>query len=180
MQEMSAHGKHPVPHTPPTDRDQLRMELQQVNQQISQQNQLRGIEAASSPVLGQREVAGLGPQQHSSWPSRMSSEQLSMELHQVEREIGKRKHELETESRPSLEMQYKLASSHQAENGQPEQQHKPPEDLQPSLSEGCKIGASGFTTDSAVSTLTSKAAALTLALDAEGAGDHCDSQQNGL
>uniref|UniRef100_UPI00398E693C roquin-1-like isoform X4 n=1 Tax=Pristiophorus japonicus TaxID=55135 RepID=UPI00398E693C len=180
MQEMAAHGKHPVHQMPPTDREQLRLELQQVNQQISQQNQLRGIEAANNPVLLQREVANLGPQQHTSWPSLMSSEQLSLELHQVEREIGKRKHELETEGRPSSDMQYKLASNNQAENGQPEQQHKAPEDLQPSLSEGSKVGASGFITDSSVSTLTSKTASLNLAPDSEGAGERCDSQQNGL
>ncbi|XP_078417602.1 roquin-1-like isoform X3 [Cetorhinus maximus] len=180
MQEIAAPGKHPVPQMPPTDREQLRLELQQVNQQISQQNQLRGIEPANSPVLLQREVANQAPQQHTSWPSLMSSEQLSLELHQVEREIGKRKYELETESRPSLDIQYKLASNNQTENGQSEQQHKAPEDLQPSLSEGSKVGASSFITESSISALTNKAASLNLAPDTEGAGDRCDSQQNGL
>ncbi|XP_067845725.1 roquin-1-like [Heptranchias perlo] len=137
-------------------------------------------QAANSPVLLQREVVALGPQQHTTWPSLMSSEQLSLELHQVEREIGKRKHELESESRPSLDMQYKLASNNQGENGQPEQQHKAPEDLQPSLSEGSKVGASGFVTDGSVSALTSKTASLKPAPDTEGAADRCDSQQNGL
>eukprot|EP00061_Rhincodon_typus_P005031 g24008.t1 len=92
MQEVAASGKHTVAQLPPTDREQLRLELQQVNQQISQQNQLRGMEA----MLLQREVSSQAPPQHTSWPSLMSSEQLSLELHQVEREIGKRKHELET------------------------------------------------------------------------------------
>ncbi|XP_078074068.1 roquin-1-like isoform X6 [Mustelus asterias] len=195
MQEITASGKHPVPQMPPTDREQLRLELQQVNQQISQQNQLRGIEPANSPVLLQREVTSQAQQQHTSWPSLVSSEQLSLELHQVEREIGKRKYELETESRPSLEMQYKLASNNQTENGQSEQQHKAPEDLQPSLRlspqiyeenrasacrQGSKVGASSFITESSIGALTNKAASLNLAPDAEGAGDRCDSQQNGL
>ncbi|XP_072367890.1 roquin-1-like isoform X4 [Scyliorhinus torazame] len=180
MQEIAASGKHPPPQMPPTDREQLRMELQQVNQQINQQNQLRGIEPAHSPVLLQREVTSQAPQQHTSWPSLMSSEQLSLELHQVEREIGKRKYELEAESRPPLDMQYKLASNNQTENGQSEQQHKAPEDLQPSLSEGSKVGASSFITESSISALTNKAASLNLTPDTEGAGDRCDSQQNGL
>ncbi|XP_059499847.1 roquin-1-like [Stegostoma tigrinum] len=176
MQEVAASGKHTVAQLPPTDREQLRLELQQVNQQISQQNQLRGMEPANSPVLLQREVSSQAPPQHTSWPSLMSSEQLSLELHQVEREIGKRKHELETESRPSLDIQYKLTSNNQTENGQSEQQHKAPEDLQPSLSEGSKVGASSFITESAINTLTSKCNSLNLASDTEGA----DSQQNGI
>ncbi|XP_048457769.1 roquin-1-like isoform X2 [Rhincodon typus] len=180
MQEVAASGKHTVAQLPPTDREQLRLELQQVNQQISQQNQLRGMEPANSPVLLQREVSSQAPPQHTSWPSLMSSEQLSLELHQVEREIGKRKHELETESRPSLDIQYKLASNNQTENGQSEQQHKAPEDLQPSLSEGSKVGASSFMTESAINTLTSKCNSLNLASDTKGAGDRCDSQQNGI
>ncbi|XP_038649453.1 roquin-1-like [Scyliorhinus canicula] len=138
------------------------------------------LQPAHSPVLLQREVTSQVPQQHTSWPSLMSSEQLSLELHQVEREIGKRKYELEAESRPSLDMQYKLASNSQTENGQSEQQHKAPEDLQPSLSEGSKVGASSFITESSISALTNKAASLNLAPDTEGAGDRCDSQQNGL
>ncbi|XP_072429463.1 roquin-1-like isoform X1 [Chiloscyllium punctatum] len=180
IQEVAASGKHTVAQMPPTDREQLRLELQQVNQQISQQNQLRGMEPANSPVLLPREVSSQPPPQHTSWPSLMSSEQLSLELHQVEREIGKRKHELETESRPSLDIQYKLASNNQTENGQSEQQHKAPEDLQPSLSEGSKVGASSFMTESSINTLTSKSNSLNLPPDTEGAGDRCDNKQNGI
>ncbi|XP_043555974.1 roquin-1-like isoform X3 [Chiloscyllium plagiosum] len=180
IQEVAASGKHTVAQMPPTDREQLRLELQQVNQQISQQNQLRGMEPANSPVLLQREVSSQPPPQHTSWPSLMSSEQLSLELHQVEREIGKRKHELETESRPSLDIQYQLAPNNQTENGQSEQQHKAPEDLQPSLSEGSKVGASSFMTESSINTLTSKSNSLNLPPDTEGAGDRCDNKQNGI
>uniref|UniRef100_A0A3Q3GCF0 RING-type E3 ubiquitin transferase n=1 Tax=Labrus bergylta TaxID=56723 RepID=A0A3Q3GCF0_9LABR len=73
-----------------TDREQLKIELQQVNQQINQQTQMRSIEVTGGASS-----------------TSVSSEQLSMELHQVEREIGKR----------TREMQYKMKP---AENGQPE------------------------------------------------------------
>uniref|UniRef100_A0A671XN78 RING-type E3 ubiquitin transferase n=1 Tax=Sparus aurata TaxID=8175 RepID=A0A671XN78_SPAAU len=59
------------------DREQLKIELQQVNQQINQQTQMRSIEVSG----GANTVA-------------VSSEQLSLELHQVEREIGKRTREM--------------------------------------------------------------------------------------
>ncbi|GCC36809.1 hypothetical protein chiPu_0015309 [Chiloscyllium punctatum] len=87
---------------------------------------------------------------------------------------------LHVESRPSLDIQYKLASNNQTENGQSEQQHKAPEDLQPSLSEGSKVGASSFMTESSINTLTSKSNSLNLPPDTEGAGDRCDNKQNGI
>uniref|UniRef100_A0A3Q3G6X5 RING-type E3 ubiquitin transferase n=1 Tax=Labrus bergylta TaxID=56723 RepID=A0A3Q3G6X5_9LABR len=63
-----------------TDREQLKIELQQVNQQINQQTQMRSIEP-KWPAGGASSTS-------------VSSEQLSMELHQVEREIGKRTREM--------------------------------------------------------------------------------------
>ncbi|MBZ3872293.1 Roquin-1 [Sciurus carolinensis] len=60
------------------------------------------------------------------WPGMISSEQLSLELHQVEREIGKRTRELSMENQCSLDMKSKLNTSKQAENGQPEPQNKVP------------------------------------------------------
>uniref|UniRef100_A0A7N6B7V4 RING-type E3 ubiquitin transferase n=1 Tax=Anabas testudineus TaxID=64144 RepID=A0A7N6B7V4_ANATE len=59
-----------------TDREQLKIELQQVNQQITQQTQMHSMEP-KWPAGGASATA-------------VSSEQLSLELHQVEREIGKR------------------------------------------------------------------------------------------
>ncbi|KAG2464141.1 RC3H1 protein, partial [Polypterus senegalus] len=81
---------------PPPDREQLKMELQQVNQQINQQTQIRGLEAANNALLLQREASALATQPHpAKWaPGPLSSEQLSLELHQVEREIGKRTREI--------------------------------------------------------------------------------------
>uniref|UniRef100_A0A4W6E0P5 RING-type E3 ubiquitin transferase n=1 Tax=Lates calcarifer TaxID=8187 RepID=A0A4W6E0P5_LATCA len=88
------------------DREQLKIELQQVNQQINQQTQMHGMEAASNSLLLQREASALAgqPVQPSQgqpkWPAggasatAVSSEQLSLELHQVEREIGKRTREM--------------------------------------------------------------------------------------
>uniref|UniRef100_A0A671XMU9 RING-type E3 ubiquitin transferase n=1 Tax=Sparus aurata TaxID=8175 RepID=A0A671XMU9_SPAAU len=98
------------------DREQLKIELQQVNQQINQQTQMRSIEAASNSLLLQREASSLAgqpvqssqsqaaavaqQQQQAKWPAggantvAVSSEQLSLELHQVEREIGKRTREM--------------------------------------------------------------------------------------
>uniref|UniRef100_A0A673NLG2 RING-type E3 ubiquitin transferase n=1 Tax=Sinocyclocheilus rhinocerous TaxID=307959 RepID=A0A673NLG2_9TELE len=71
-------------------REQLRMELQQVNLQISQQTQSRGLEVRLS-----------NPSSVMSQPSRvdwssgnLSSEQLSLELHKVERDIIMRTHEM--------------------------------------------------------------------------------------
>uniref|UniRef100_A0A8C2ZYJ4 RING-type E3 ubiquitin transferase n=1 Tax=Cyclopterus lumpus TaxID=8103 RepID=A0A8C2ZYJ4_CYCLU len=95
------------------DREQLKIELQQVNQQINQQTQMRSMEAANNSLLLQREANALAgqpvqpgqgqataAQQQPKWPAvgasttAVSSEQLSLELHQVEREIGKRTREM--------------------------------------------------------------------------------------
>uniref|UniRef100_A0A3Q3X292 RING-type E3 ubiquitin transferase n=1 Tax=Mola mola TaxID=94237 RepID=A0A3Q3X292_MOLML len=119
------------------DREQLKIELQQVNQQINQQTQMRSMEAASNSLMLQREASGLAgqpvqpgqgaaaaaqQQQQPKWPaggastSVVSSEQLSLELHQVEREIGKRTREMENQVAHDVQ-QYKMKP---AENGQPE------------------------------------------------------------
>uniref|UniRef100_A0AAQ5XJG6 RING-type E3 ubiquitin transferase n=1 Tax=Amphiprion ocellaris TaxID=80972 RepID=A0AAQ5XJG6_AMPOC len=100
---------------PSSDREQLKIELQQVNQQITQQTQMHSMEAASNSLLLQREASALAgqpvqssqvqaavapQQQQPKWPAggasatAVSSEQLSLELHQVEREIGKRTREM--------------------------------------------------------------------------------------
>uniref|UniRef100_A0A672M399 RING-type E3 ubiquitin transferase n=1 Tax=Sinocyclocheilus grahami TaxID=75366 RepID=A0A672M399_SINGR len=68
-----------------SDREQLKIELQQVNQQISQQT--RGMEAcalASQPAAGVKWSSG----------GTVSSEQLSLELDHVELEIKKRTREI--------------------------------------------------------------------------------------
>uniref|UniRef100_A0A8D1CUG2 RING-type E3 ubiquitin transferase n=1 Tax=Sus scrofa TaxID=9823 RepID=A0A8D1CUG2_PIG len=95
MSEVASRGK-PLPSA---EREQLRLELQQLNHQISQQTQLRGLEAVSNRLVLQREVNTLASQSQPpppppKWPGMISSEQLSLELHQVEREIGKRTREL--------------------------------------------------------------------------------------
>ncbi|CAB1325961.1 unnamed protein product, partial [Coregonus sp. 'balchen'] len=92
---------------PTQDREQLKTELQQVNQQINQQSQIHGMEL-SQPGQNQGQQGGKWP--GSSSAASVSSEQLSMELHQVEREIGKRTREI---------AMYKKKT---AENGQ--QDHK--------------------------------------------------------
>uniref|UniRef100_A0A8C2ZVJ7 RING-type E3 ubiquitin transferase n=1 Tax=Cyclopterus lumpus TaxID=8103 RepID=A0A8C2ZVJ7_CYCLU len=103
---------HRLPMAAP-DREQLKIELQQVNQQINQQTQMRSMEAANNSLLLQREANALAgqpvqpgqgqataAQQQPKWPAvgasttAVSSEQLSLELHQVEREIGKRTREM--------------------------------------------------------------------------------------
>uniref|UniRef100_A0A8D1XR98 Ring finger and CCCH-type domains 1 n=1 Tax=Sus scrofa TaxID=9823 RepID=A0A8D1XR98_PIG len=95
MSEVASRGK-PLPSA---EREQLRLELQQLNHQISQQTQLRGLEAVSNRLVLQREANTLASQSQPpppppKWPGMISSEQLSLELHQVEREIGKRTREL--------------------------------------------------------------------------------------
>ncbi|XP_038145249.1 roquin-1 isoform X1 [Cyprinodon tularosa] len=121
------------------DREQLKIELQQVNQQITQQTQMHNMEAAGNSLLLQREASALGgqpvqpsqsktavvPQQpQPKWPAggasvSVSNEQLSLELHQVEREIGKRTREMALQENQVTHdvQQYKMQS---AENGQPE------------------------------------------------------------
>ncbi|KAJ8371976.1 hypothetical protein AAFF_G00297980 [Aldrovandia affinis] len=105
-----AHFSERLPLLAP-DREQLKMELQQVNQQINQHTQIHSMEAASSGMLLQRDSGA-------KWPAGgVSSEQLSLELHHVEREIGKRTREIAMENQVSQEMQYKLKVT---ENGQPD------------------------------------------------------------
>ncbi|XP_014342758.1 roquin-1 [Latimeria chalumnae] len=168
MPDMAPHGKHSGHHSS-SDREHLKMELQQLNQQISQHTQLRGLERETSSLAGQ-----LPPK----WPGMMSSEQLNLELHQVEREIGKRTRELNLESPASLDLPYKLGSSKQAENGQPEPKCKvSSEDLQLQLSD--MSNGSSLVQDSGISSLTSKTAALNLSADPDSLGVSGDPQKNG-
>ncbi|XP_039623151.1 roquin-1a isoform X1 [Polypterus senegalus] len=158
---------------PPPDREQLKMELQQVNQQINQQTQIRGLEAANNALLLQREASALATQPHpAKWaPGPLSSEQLSLELHQVEREIGKRTREIAMESQTSHEMQFKMKV---AENGQPE--HKTTmEDIGLSVSEG--PNGSTLMPDGGLSSLTGKTASMSLSVDA---GGGVELQKNGI
>uniref|UniRef100_A0AAQ5XUV5 RING-type E3 ubiquitin transferase n=1 Tax=Amphiprion ocellaris TaxID=80972 RepID=A0AAQ5XUV5_AMPOC len=86
-----------------SDREQLKIELQQVNQQITQQTQMHSMEVQ----------AAVAPQQQQpKWPAggasatAVSSEQLSLELHQVEREIGKRTREMAMYRFPEYALHY--------------------------------------------------------------------------
>ncbi|XP_071781210.2 roquin-1 isoform X1 [Centroberyx gerrardi] len=181
------------------DREQLKIELQQVNQQINQQTQMHSMEAASNSLLLQREASALAgqpiqpnqgqaaaaaqQQQQPKWPAggasatAVSSEQLSLELHQVEREIGKRTRELALESQVAHEVQqYKMKT---AENGQPE--HKTQlEEISLALGE-VSNGSSGLQ-ESGVSrsmlSLTNKTSSLSLCSD-PGAGGS-EMQKNGV
>ncbi|XP_060900597.1 roquin-1 isoform X4 [Labrus mixtus] len=179
-----------------TDREQLKIELQQVNQQINQQTQMRSIEAANNPLLLQRDASGLAgqpvqpgqsqgvaAQQQPKWPAggasstSVSSEQLSMELHQVEREIGKRTREMALENQVAHDVQqYKMKP---AENGQPE--HKAQlEEI--SLALGEVSNGSSSLQESAVGgsmlSLTSKTSALSLCSDPGATGS--EMQKNGV
>ncbi|XP_067310362.1 roquin-1 isoform X2 [Pseudorasbora parva] len=160
------------------DREQLKIELQQVNQQISQQT--RGIEAASNSMLLQREACALAAQPAAGvkWSSggTVSSEQLSMELHHVEREIGKRTREIEMENQVAHE--YKLKPT---ENGQPD--HKAQlEELSLALGE-VSNGSSGMKPASSMGgsmlSLTNKTTSLTLC-SADQAANSSDLQKNGV
>ncbi|XP_042568377.1 LOW QUALITY PROTEIN: roquin-1-like [Cyprinus carpio] len=124
----------------PPRREQLRMELQQVNLQISKQTQSRSQENPSSVMSQPSRV---------DWSSgNLSSEQLSLELHQVERDIIMRTHEM---ARESHDGKYKRVS---VENGQDE--HTLQRDEHPlTLSEGSN-GSIGM------SSLTSKTSSLSL------------------
>ncbi|KTG38823.1 hypothetical protein cypCar_00022572 [Cyprinus carpio] len=124
-------------------REQLRMELQQVNLQISQQTQSRGLEPSRVD-----------------WSSgNLNSEQLSLELHQVERDIVMRTQEMAMENHDG---KYKRVS---VENGQDE--HTLQRDEHPlTLSEGSN-GSIGLAQDcglvsSSMSSLTSKTSSLSL------------------
>ncbi|KAM4605780.1 roquin-1 isoform 1-T1 [Polymixia lowei] len=180
---------------PAQDREQLKIELQQVNQQINQQTQMHSMEAASNSLLLQREASTLAgqpvqpsqsqsaAQQQPKWPaggagtSVVSSEQLSLELHQVEREIGKRTREMAMESQVAHEVQqYKMKA---AENGQPE--HKTQlEEISLALGEVTN-GSSGLQ-DSGVGgsmlSLTNKTSSLNLCSD-PGTGNS-EMQKNGV
>ncbi|KAI2650454.1 Roquin-1 [Labeo rohita] len=132
-------------------REQLRMELQQVNLQISQQTQSRGLENPSSVMSQSSRV---------DWSSgNLSSEQLSLELHQVERDIVMRTQEMAMENHDG---KYKRVS---VENGQDE--HALQRDEHPlTLSEGSN-GSISLVQDcglvsSSMSSLTSKTSSLSL------------------
>ncbi|KAM6918757.1 roquin-1 isoform 1-T2 [Xenentodon cancila] len=180
------------------DREQLKIELQQVNQQITQQTQLHSIEAASNSSLLQREASALAgqttqsnqgqtavapQQQQPKWPAggasatAVSSEQLSLELHQVEREIGKRTREMAMENQVAHDVQqYKMKPS---ENGQPE--HKTQlEEI--SLVLGEVSNGSSSLQESAMGgpmlSLTNKTSALSLCSDPGTTGS--EMQKNGV
>lgn len=171
------------------EREQLKIELQQVNQQITQQTQMHGIEAAGNSLMLQREASARAGQasqsqtvqQQPKWPpgganaSTVSSEQLSLELHQVEREIGKRTREMALENQVVHE-QFKMKP---AENGQPEPKAQL-EDISLALSE-VSNGSSGLQ-ESAVGgsmlSLTNKTSALSLCSDPGAAGSEI--QKNGV
>ncbi|XP_048715556.1 roquin-1 isoform X6 [Caretta caretta] len=178
MSDVASHGK-PLPSA---DREQqLRLELQQLNHQISQQTQLRGLEAVNNRLLLQREATTLAgqpqPPPHK-WPAMISSEQLSMELHQVEREIGKRTRELSMETQSSLDMKSNLGTNKQTENGQVEPQSKvPAEDLTLTFSD---VPNGSVLSQENISLLSNKTTSLSLSEDPEGGGDHQDSQRTGV
>lgn len=166
---------------PAPDREQLKIELQQVNQQISQQTQIRGMEAASNSMLLQREASALAAQPPAAkWASgaAVSSEQLSLELHHVEREIGKRTREIAMENQVVHEVQYKLKAT---ENGQPD--HKAQlEELSLALGD-VSNGSSSMVPVSSVGgsmlSLTSKTSSLTLC-SGDQAASGSELQKNGV
>ncbi|XP_072297541.1 roquin-1 [Eucyclogobius newberryi] len=166
------------------EREQLKIELQQVNQQITQHS----IEASNSLMLQREASAHAGQasqsqtvQQQPKWPpgganaTTVSSEQLSLELHQVEREIGKRTREMAIENQVAHE-QYKMKP---AENGQPEPKAQL-EEISLALSE-VSNGSSSLQ-ESAVGgsmlSLTNKTSALSLCSDPGAAGSEI--QKNGV
>lgn len=172
MSEVGSHGKT----LPSADREQLRLELQQLNHQISQQTQLRGLEREANSLAGQSQPPP--PPPPPKWPGMISSEQLSLELHQVEREIGKRTRELSMENQCSLDTKSKLNTSKQAENGQPEPQRKvPSEDLTLAFSD---VPNGSALTQENISLLSNKTSSLNLSEDPEGGGDNNDSQRSGV
>ncbi|XP_019960404.2 roquin-1 isoform X2 [Paralichthys olivaceus] len=181
-----------------TDREQLKIELQQVNQQINQQTQMHSMETASNSLLLQREASALAGQpvqpcqsqsaaaaqqhQQAKWPAggatapAVSSEQLSMELDQVEREIGKRTREMAMENQVAHDVQqYKMKPS---ENGQPE--HKTLEEI--SLALGEVSNGSSSLQESAVGgsmlSLSNKTSALSMCSDPGATGS--EMQKNGV
>lgn len=165
MSDVASHGK-PLPSA--EREQQLRLELQQLNHQISQQTQLRGLEREATTLAGQPQ-----PPPHK-WPAMISSEQLSMELHQVEREIGKRTRELSMETQSSLDMKSNLGTNKQTENGQLEPQSKVPAEKFSDVPNGSVL------TQENISLLSNKTTSLNLSEDPEGGGDHQDSQRTGV
>uniref|UniRef100_A0A8C8RA26 RING-type E3 ubiquitin transferase n=1 Tax=Pelusios castaneus TaxID=367368 RepID=A0A8C8RA26_9SAUR len=178
ISDVAGHGK-PLPSA--EREQQLRLELQQLNHQINQQTQLRGLEAVNNRLLLQREATTLAGQPQPpppKWPGMISSEQLSMELHQVEKEIGKRTRELSMESQSSLDMKSNLATNKQTENGQLEPQSKvPSEDLTLTFSD---VPNGSALTQENISLLSSKTTSLSLSEDPETVGDDQDSQRTGV
>ncbi|KAL2097973.1 hypothetical protein ACEWY4_007180 [Coilia grayii] len=160
---------------PAPDRERLKIELQQVNQQISQQTQ-----AASNSLLLQREASALAAQPSGAkWPAgdAVSSEQLSLELHHVEREIGKRTREMAMESQVAHE--YKLKAS---ENGQPD--HKAQlEELTIALGE-VSNGSSSIVSEASVGgtmlSLTNKTSSLSLCSADPTPASGAEMQKNGV
>ncbi|KAJ8395477.1 hypothetical protein AAFF_G00032110 [Aldrovandia affinis] len=156
---------------PAQDREQLKMELQQVNHQITQQSQSRSMEAAGSALLLQREAG--------EWSAGgISSEQLSRELHHVEWEIGKRTREIAMENHAAHDVKYKLKG---AENGQPDHKAQREEHAM-ALSEGSN-GSSSMMADGGVvggnlSSLTNKMSSLTLSVELGPGGTEL--QKNGV
>lgn len=170
MAEVATHGK-PLPSA---EREQLRLELQQLNHQISQQTQLRGLEREPNTLAGPPQPPLPPPK----WPAMISSEQLSLELHQVEREIGKRTRELSMENQCSLDVKGKLNTSKQPENGQPETQSKvPAEDLTLTFSD---VPNGSTLTQEDISLLSNKTSSLNLSEEPKGGGDNSDSQRSGV
>ncbi|XP_063795754.1 roquin-1 isoform X5 [Pseudophryne corroboree] len=167
---------------PTSEREQLRMELQQLNQQISQQTQMRGMEVASNRMLVQRESSSLASQQQppppppAKWSSMLSNEQLSLELHQVEREIGKRTRELSMEGH-SMGVKSK-PDVMKVENGQLEPQTKVlSHDLPLTFSNEVPNGSS-LAQD--ITMLSGKAASLTLSEDPQAGGDKNEPMRSGV
>ncbi|XP_060630378.2 roquin-1 isoform X2 [Anolis sagrei] len=170
--EVAGHGKA----LPSSEREQqLRLELQQLNHQISQQT--RGLEGVSNRLMLQREANALAGQPQPpppKWPGMISSEQLSLELHQVEREIGKRTRELSMESQSSLDIKSKVGASKQSENGQ--QSKVQAEDLGGTFSDVPNGSAS---TQENIGLLMNKTTALSLSEDTEEGGEDQDAQRTG-
>ncbi|XP_053325129.1 roquin-1 [Spea bombifrons] len=164
---------------PTSEREQLRMELHQLNQQISQHSQMRGMEAASNRLLLQRENSQQQqppPPPPAKWSSMLSNEQLSLELHQVEREIGKRTRELSMEGH-SLGIKNKQDAL-KVENGQLDQQAKVMQhDLPLTFSNEVPNG-SGLAQD--ITLMAGKTASLNLSEDPQGGGDKNESLRGGV
>ncbi|KAG9338462.1 hypothetical protein JZ751_025696 [Albula glossodonta] len=170
-----------------SDREQLKMELQQVNQQINQHSQIHSMEAAGGGLVLQRDSGARAP---AKWPAGgVSSEQLSLELHHVEMEIDKRTRkitmvsggggvswEITMENQVPHEIPYPLKVT---ENGQSNHDHVGPlDDLSLPLSENnCSSSASQESGVSSMLSLSSKTSSLSLSAD--GAPGSSDLQKNG-